>query len=119
MTTPTVVPGRRRFGLSKLVDTRRHSRPKLSRLVLTARGLAIAAILLAWLTVWINPTRRGVAARWIAQRGLARPWIGHQAADVEKIAGAAKGTLAESEYDSFRDGLRDHLARAGNRPVVL
>ncbi|SIO61692.1 hypothetical protein SAMN05444166_6828 [Singulisphaera sp. GP187] len=116
MTTTTLQPGRRRFGL---VDTQRISKPRLSRLILVFTGMVIALVLFIWLLFWINPTRRGIGGRWIAQRGLTRPWLGHQAADIEKITGAVRGTAPESDYGSFRDVLRDYLNKAANRPVVL
>src|SRR4051812_2753232 len=106
MTTTTIQPGRRRFGL---VDTRKISKPRLSRLVLVFTGTVIALVLFIWLLFWINPTRRGIGGRWISQRALTRPWLGHQAADIERITGAVKGTVAESSYDSFPDILREHL----------
>ncbi|WP_406695968.1 hypothetical protein V5E97_33745 [Singulisphaera sp. Ch08] len=116
MTTTTLQSGRRRFGL---VDTQRISKPRLSRLILVFTGMVIALVLFIWLLFWINPTRRGIGGRWIAQRGLTRPWIGHQAADLEKITGAVRGTVAESDYRSFPDQLREYLTKAANRPVVL
>lgn len=119
MTTSPTRAERTGSGLRGLVNTRKVSKPRMSRLILVATGLVIAVVLLVWLTLWINPKRRGIGGRWIAQRGLARPWIPHQAVDVEQITGAATGSVPESEYESFRDVLREHLARAGERPVVL
>lgn len=116
MTTTLQQPGRRRIGL---VDTQRISKPRLSQLILVATGMIVSLVLLIWLLYWINPTRRGIGGRWIAQRGLTRPWLGHQAADIEKITGAVRGTVPESDYGSFRDVLREHLTKAANRPVVL
>ncbi|AGA26729.1 hypothetical protein [Singulisphaera acidiphila] len=116
MTTTTLQPGRRRYGL---VDTRRISKPRLSQLILVFTGMVIALVLFVWLLFWINPTRRGIGGRWIAQRGLTHPLLGFQAADIEKITGAVRGTVPESDYGSFRDVLRDHLTKAANRPVVL
>ncbi len=75
--------------------------------------MIVSLVLLIWLLYWINPTRRGIGGRWIAQRGLTRPWLGHQAADIEKITGAVRGTVPESDYGSFRDVLREHLTKAG------
>ena len=114
---PTLAaPARSRSPLERFFRVRRLTKPERSALILAGSALAVGLVMLAWLLLWITRAKGEFDALWVAQRGLATPFIAHQAEDV---LGIARSPRRETAFPALEDSLRARLTSSGRRPVVL
>ncbi|WZP00762.1 hypothetical protein EP7_002413 [Isosphaeraceae bacterium EP7] len=117
-------PARRRPpALAGALGLGRMSRPQLSALILVATALVTAAVLLAWILLWLAASRPrgGIAGWYVAQRSVGGPIVGFQAADLRLVKGLRPATVDRSERT---DGdvlapIAALLDTKGSGPVVV